>query len=97
MVGFHDLDGVGIAPVSKKKMLLSGLIFSFTYFSSVMIVLHQSSSGFPLNVSNSLLAISCTSSHQLPHVSEKLGLGVGHPFEYMDIVIEESIRFLYGF
>ena len=33
----------------------------------------------------------------IPHVSEKLGLGVGHPFEYMDIVIEESIRFLYGF
>ena len=33
----------------------------------------------------------------IPYVSEKLGLEVGRPFHYMDIVIEKSIRFLYSF
>ena len=34
---------------------------------------------------------------KLPYALEKLGLEVGPPCDYRDIMIEKSIRFLYSF
>ena len=76
----------------------SHLAVTWQSFSSHLAVFRQS----PISIMRVIQSLGSvqkvyTIIKQLPREPEKLGLEVGRPFDYMDIVIEKSIRFLYGF